>query len=218
MGNSCCAIWHDSAQQAGPDELRAMQENQAPSSTDVTQLFVSWRNGDAQAFDALFAALYSDLRMLAHRQASQERESGSLRTTALVHEAYLRLVQSERIGINDRSHFFALAARIMRNVLVDKSRERGRHKRGGDMHRVELDEHFADGAAGAPDVLAVDSALSRLAQLDARQAEVAHLRVFGGLSVEEMADVLEISAATVKRDWRKARLFLMRELHLDSAP
>ena len=181
---------------------------------DVTGLFVSWRHGDEAAFDALFAALYGELRVLAHRQAVREQPGDTLRTTALVHEAYLRLVDGQRLAIGDRGHFLALAARVMRNVLVDRARERGRHKRGGELRRVELDEEMAGSSPAASDVLAVDAALERLGRLDARQAEVAHMRVFGGMTVEEVAEFLQVSTPTIKRDWRKARLFLMRELNL----
>lgn len=181
---------------------------------DVTSLFVSWRHGDAAAFDALFSALYGELRVLAHRQAMREQRDDTLRTTALVNEAYLRLVDGERLAVGDRGHFLALAARVMRNVLVDRARERGRQKRGGELRRVELDDELAGTSPAASDVLAVDAALERLARLDARQAEVAHMRVFGGMTVEEVAEVLGVSTPTIKRDWRKARMFLLHELNL----
>lgn len=193
-----------------------MHASGEPSSKDVTELFASWRRGDEAAFDALFSALYDELRLLAHRQAVREQPGDTLRTTALVNEAYLRLVDGKGLAIGDRGHFLALAARVMRNVLVDKARERGRQKRGGDLRRVELDDELAGNAPGAADVLAVDAALERLGRLDARQAEVAHMRVFGGMTVEEVAEVLEVSAPTIKRDWRKARIFLMHELNLGS--
>jgi len=181
----------------------------------ITELFVSWRAGDEAAFNALFTALYGELRVMAHRQAVRGQSGDTLRTTALVHEAYLRLVDGKQLAINDRGHFLALAARVMRNVLVDKARERGRDKRGGDLRRVELDDDLAVGEPAASDVLAVDAALERLAQLDSRQAEVAHMRVFGGMTVEEVAQVLAVSTPTIKRDWRKARIFLMHELRLE---
>lgn len=192
-----------------------MHANGEPTSEDITRLFVSWRHGAGADFDVLFATLYRELRTLAHRQVARARSSDTLHTTALVHEAYLRLIDREQVGIQDRTHFLALVARVMRNVLVDRARERGRQKRGGDRQRVELDEHLAAGIPGAADVLAVDNALARLAALDVRQAEVAQMRVFGGLSLEEAAEVLQVSTATIKRDWRKARMFLIRELSLE---
>ena len=182
--------------------------------TRVTGLFESWRHGEEGGVDALCAALYGELRVLAHRQAVREQPGDTLRTTALVHGAYLRLVDGQRLAIGDRGHFLALAARVMRNVLVDRARERGRHKRGGELRRVELDDEMAGSSPAASDVLAVDAALERLGRLDARQAEVAHMRVFGGMTVEEVAEFLQVSTPTIKRDWRKARLFLMRELNL----
>ena len=191
-----------------------MDENHGQTQDDITRLFVSWREGGGGAdFDALFRMLYRELRVLAHRQAGK-RPGDTLRTTALVHEAYLRLVDGDRIGVHDRAHFLALVARVMRNVMVDRARGKGRQKRGGDLRRVELDDGVAGDMPGAADVLAVDDALARLAALDARQAEVAQMRVFGGLSLEESAEVLGVSTATVKRDWRKARMFLLRALDI----
>lgn len=188
------------------------------TSGEVTKLFLSWNGGSSADYDALFAVLYRELHSLAQRQVSRARPGETLRATALVNEAYLRLIDGNQLGLNDRGHFMALAARVMRNILVDKARERGRAKRGGDVEKVELDEGLVGGGAAPADVLAVDAALSRLAQLDERQAEVAQMRVFGGLSVEETAAVLGVSAITVKRDWRKARMFLIRELGLESEP
>ncbi|WP_242108355.1 ECF-type sigma factor [Luteimonas aquatica] len=192
-----------------------MHAGRESPSQDITQLFVSWRHGNGADFDALFAALYQELRAIAHQQLARARASDTLRTTAFVHEAYLRLADGKRLDVNDRGHFLALCARVMRNVLVDRSRERGRQKRGGDLQRVELDEEPVGDAPGAADVLAVDAALERLARLDARQVEIAQMRVFGGLTLEEAAQALGVSAATVKRDWRKARMFLVRELNLE---
>src|SRR5690606_2081539 len=191
-----------------------MDDNHGQAQDDVTRLFVSWREAPGGAdFDALFTLLYRELRALAHRQAGK-RPGDTLRTTALVHEAYLRLVDGDRVGVHDRAHFLALVARVMRNVMVDRAREKGRQKRGGDLRRVELDDDLAGDMPAAADGLAVDDALARLAALDARQAEVAQVRVFGGLSLEESADVLGVSTATVKRDWRKARMFLIHVLDM----
>lgn len=182
------------------------------STRNVTQLFVSWRRGEAGAFEQLFAQLYEELRVLARRQRSRARPSETLRTTALVHETYLRLLDSRQVDVVDRAHFLALAARAMRNVLVDYARHRATRKRGGVMRRVELEEGTISVEAKAHEVLAVDSALAHLEELDARQAQVVEMRVFGGLSVEEAATVLAVSPATVKRDWQKARMYLAREL------
>lgn len=185
-----------------------------PSPGGITRLFVSWRRGDAGVFDSLFDSLYQELHALARRQRARARPGETMRTTVLVHEAYLRLVDANRIGIQDREHFLALAARVMRNILVDQARAHGAQKRGGELRQVELDEALAADLPTALDLLAVNTALERLAEVDARQAEVAQMRVFGGMSLEEAAVVLDVSVATVKRDWRKARMFLAHELSL----
>lgn len=181
---------------------------------DLNDLFLAWRNGESGAFDALFAALYQQLRTLAHRQASRSGANTMLQTTSVVHEAYLRLAGSAQIEVEGREHFFSLAARAMRFVLVDYARMSGSDKRGGDALLVTLGEAGAVAAptASADEVLVIDQALERLAALDARQAQVFELRAFGGLTVDEIAELIGVARATVKRDWDKAKLFVAREL------
>jgi RNA polymerase sigma factor (TIGR02999 family) len=162
-----------------------------------------------------FEALYAELHALAHRQLWRARPGSTLNTTALVHEAYLKLAHVE--GVTDPQHFFALAARAMRQVLVDHARERAAQKRGGAQVRVTLDEEEAGIAANAEELLVIDGALAGLQQVDPRLARVVELRFFGGLSVEETARALGTSTATVKRDWRAARAFLIAQLAPDAS-
>lgn len=199
-----------------PRQESANAATGSPSS-DITRLFVSWRRGDPEVFDELFKSLYHELHLLAHRQRSRARPGETMRTTVLVHEAYMRLVDGKQIGVSGREHFLALAARVMRNILVDQARAHAAQKRGGELRQVELDEALAADAPAVLDLLAVNAALERLATMDARQAEVAQMRVFGGMSLEEVAAVLDVSIATIKRDWRKARMFLAHELSLGPA-
>lgn len=195
------------------------REEPALPRDDVTGLFLSWRRGEPQAFNVLFEQLYDELRKLARGQLARARPGETLRTTALVHEAYLRLIDSTRVDVREREHFLALAARAMRFVLVDAARERMAKKRGGDQQRVELhDVVVVNPGPTAEQLLIVDRALDRLSGLDARQARVFEMRAFGGLSVDETASVLEVSPKTVKRDWRKARMFLTRELAAENHP
>ena len=178
---------------------------------ELSQLLDAWTSGDPAARDQLVSIVYDELRRLAHRQMRREREGHVLQTTALVNEACLRLLGLDRMQWRDRSHFFAMAATLMRRVLVDDARQRDRQKRGGQATMVALDEQ-AVAPERSVDVIALDEALERLAALDARQAKVVELRFFGGLSVEETAGVLAVSPASVKRDWASAKLWLFREL------
>ncbi|HRC84484.1 MAG TPA: sigma-70 family RNA polymerase sigma factor [Thermoanaerobaculia bacterium] len=185
-------------------------ESPEPESGEVTRLLRAWRDGDGQALERLVPLVYNDLRQLA---AQRLRSSGSgltLQPTALVHEAFLRLVGG-KVDWQSRAHFFAVASRTMRNVAVDYARRRQADKRGGGVVQVELSDETP--APATVDVVALDEALSRLEQLDARQARVVELRFFAGLSVEETAAVLECSPITVSRAWRTARAWLFRELH-----
>jgi RNA polymerase sigma factor (TIGR02999 family) len=186
----------------------------------VTEALAALRAGDAAAQDRLIRAVYSELRQLARTQRRHERHHLTLNTTALVHEAYFKLLGPSRPGFDDRAHFFAAAARAMRQVLVDHARTRMRRKRGGGQSPVSLDvlppEVLpADGLSDerAAEVLDLDEALGRLADLDPRQAQIVECRYFGGLSVEETAEALEISESTVKREWRTARAWLYAVLH-----
>ena len=187
-------------------------DDRAPAS-DVTALLRSWRAGDSAALDLLVPLVYDTLRQLAgQRLRSAGSRPVTLQPTALVHEAFLRLVHGD-IDWQSRAHFFAVASRTMRNIAIDHARRRGADKRGGDVVHVDLTSDSELAAAGPViDLLALDEALSRLEALDARQARVVELRFFAGLSAEETAEVLGCSEATVVRDWRIARAWLMREL------
>jgi RNA polymerase sigma factor (TIGR02999 family) len=184
----------------------------APAPADVTRLLVAWRGGEASALDRLLPLVYAELRQIAHRYMRDERPNHPLQTTALVHEAYLRLIDVERVDWESRTHFFAVSARIMRRILVEAARRRNAGKRGGDASHVALDEAFVPAPERGADLLALDDALEHLAALAPRKARVVELRYFGGLTVEETAAVLELSAETVMRDWRMAKLWLQRDL------
>ncbi len=183
-----------------------------PDSIGVTRLLVQWKDGDREALEELTPIVYSELRRLARHYMSGERGDHLLQTTALVHEAYLKLVGLD-VKWQGRVHFFAIAARLMRRVLVDYARERNAEKRGGGVVVLALDEARVAGAGGArPDVLALDAALEKLAALDERQSRAVELRFFGGLTLEETAEVLGVSRATAARDLQVAKAWLGREL------
>jgi RNA polymerase sigma factor (TIGR02999 family) len=177
---------------------------------EVTRLLGALREGDRRAFDRVWDLLYRELRSLARSQL--RAPAATLDTTALVHEAYLKLVDAERIDLRDRSHFFALAAKVMREIVVDYARRSHAKKRGGDAVRLTFDETRLSIEREATLVLALDQALGRLAQLSERLNRVFELRYFGGLSEEETAEVLGVSLRTVQRDWLKSRAWLQREL------
>ena len=184
-----------------------------PTPHQVTELLARWRHGESAALEELMPLVYDELRRLAHRYMKRERPGHTLQTTALANEAYLRLVDANHLEWQDRAHFFAVAAQIMRHLLVDRARARRYAKRGGGAHRVTLDETAVISRENAPDLLALDEALTRLWALDQRKSRVVELRYFGGLSAEEAANVLEVSVVTVKRDWLKAKAWLYRELN-----
>ena len=184
----------------------------AAVSENVTELLMEWRAGDQSALERLLPLVYADLRKMARRCLQGERRDHTLQTTGLVHEAYLRLVQSNRVQWRDRAHFFALTAQLMRRVLVDEARKRAVNKRGGGLTRVALDEVLVAVAEPSIDVLALDEALNRLAEVAPRKSRVVEMRFFGGLTIEETAAVLDLSADIVKREWRTAKLWLLREL------
>jgi RNA polymerase sigma factor (TIGR02999 family) len=184
----------------------------AQPAPDVTRLLLAWRGGDAEALQALLPLVYVELRRLAHRQMRGERPGRTLQTTALVHEAYLRLVDSDRVRWQNRAHFFAISAQLMRRILVDAARSRGSLKRGGEAVHIALDDAPLVSREPDTDVIALDEALTRLATVDARKSQVVELRYFGGLSVEETAEALHVSPETVMRDWKMAKLWLLREL------
>ena len=180
------------------------------SPQQVTQLLVAWGDGDQAARDELMPLVYEELRRLAHKVMSRERPGHTLQTSALLNEAYLRLVDQKNIHWQDRAHFFGIAARLMRQVLVDYARKRGYAKRGGDARRVPLDEAMIVSEERAADVVALDDALKTLAEIDPRQSQIVELRFFGGLSIEETAEVLAVSPGTVMRDWTLAKAWLRR--------
>lgn len=187
----------------------AVQTQTAPR---VTALLQAWSAGDRTALDQLVPLVHSELRRLARRYMRRERAGHTLQTTALIHEAYLRLVKVQGVNWQNRAHFFGISARVMRRVLVDFARERGYRKRGGGDRRVPLDEAFLIADAPDEDLVALDEALNALAEVDARKSRAIELRCFGGLSIDEAAHVLEVSPETVKRDCRLAKAWLLRWL------
>lgn len=178
----------------------------------ITVLLHAWRGGDDAAFERLAPRVYTELRRIAHGYMRHEREGNTLQATALVNELFLRLVNGGGADWADRSHFFAVSAQMMRRILVDAARSRGRAKRGGDVAKVNLADVPDLSSERGREVLAVDDALAELAKFDPRKAQVIELRFFGGLSVTETADVLQVSPQTVLRDWRLGRSWLMREM------
>jgi RNA polymerase sigma factor (TIGR02999 family) len=183
-----------------------------PSQPDVTALLQAWRTGDDEALARLTPLVYDELHRLAHRSMRGERPGHPLQTTALVHEAYIKLVDSRRVGWQSRAHFFAIAAQLMRRILVDVVRRQRFQKRGGGCQTVSLGDGLEVAAHVSADVVAVDGALQELSKLDPRKARVVELRYFGGLSLEETAEALNVSTDTVGRDWRAAKAWLTREL------
>jgi RNA polymerase sigma-70 factor, ECF subfamily len=183
-----------------------------PSPQEVSILLQAWRGGDKAALDRLIPVVYCELRRLAHRYMVRERAGNSLQTTGPVNEAYLRLVDLHHIQWQDRAHFFAIAARFMRRILVDRARSRGYRKRGGDAQQVSLDEALIRTPERGLDLVRLDDALTALGEFDERKANVVELRFFGGLSETETAEVLKVSRETVKRDWRVAKLWLLGEM------
>ena len=179
---------------------------------DVTRLLIAWREGDAKARAELFTVLYQELRALAHTQLRRRRPQQSLATTGLVHETYLKLANQSRLDLRDRGHFMALAARAMRQIVVDYARPRAAGKRGGGAVAEVFDERKAAADVPTVDILALDEALSRLEGLEPSLSRIVEMRFFAGFSVEETADILGLSERTVKRNWRKARAFLYAEL------
>ncbi|REJ77489.1 MAG: RNA polymerase subunit sigma-70 [Acidobacteria bacterium] len=182
---------------------------------EITQLLVAWGQGDKDALDKLMPYVYSELRRLAHAYMRRQRSDHTLQTTALVNEAYMRLIDSSRIRWQDRNHFFAMSARLMRRILVDFARAKNAQKRGGGDHKVTFDEEMPVAERKEADLLALDEALSRLTELDDRQGRIVELKYFGGLTEDEIAEVLEVSSRTVRRDWSVARAWLFRELKQD---
>lgn len=182
------------------------------SEQGITQLLEAWGNGDQQALEQLTPLVYKELHRLAERYMADERPGHTLQTTALVNEAYLRLVDVRGVSWQNRAHFFAICARTMRRILIDFARSRQYQKRGGDVAALEIEDALEVVEQPAVNLVALDDALNDLAKLDPRKVQVVELRFFGGLSVEEAAEVLKVSPETVMRDWKFARVWLAREL------
>jgi RNA polymerase sigma factor (TIGR02999 family) len=178
----------------------------------ITELLVAWNNGEQAALEQLVPLVYSELHRLAHRYMMRESRGHELQSTALVHEAYQRLINLKAVNWQNRAHFFAVSAQLMRRILVDYARSRRYAKRGGDLRHVALNEAVAVFRDRRADIVALDDALRTLADIDARKARVVEMRFFGGLSIEEIAEVLSVSSQTVMRDWRLAKVWLVREL------
>ena len=181
------------------------------ASHSVTDLLTKWRSGDHEAFKALIPLVYHELRRIARHYVRQERPDHTLQSTALVHEAYLRLMRQESLDIENRAHFFAVAAHLMRQILVDHARRRGAVKRGSGL-KLELNEAISVEVPPNVDLIGLDTALNELARLDPQQSRIVEMRFFGGLSIQDTAKIVGVSPATVKREWATARAWLRREL------
>jgi RNA polymerase sigma factor (TIGR02999 family) len=190
----------------------------ATNSAEITRLLQAWGGGNAAALEDLAPLVYAELRRMAKRSMRRENPGNTLQPTALVNEAYLRLVGIDSVRWQDRAHFFAVAAQMMRRILVDSARARATGKRGGGAVHVNLDESIDAMPSRGSQLVALDDALDELARLDPRKAKVIEMRFFGGLSVEETAEVLKISPETVMRDWKMARAWLMRALNAPPNP
>jgi RNA polymerase sigma factor (TIGR02999 family) len=189
-----------------------MAKNGSSGAKDITQVLLAWREGDARALEELMPLVQDELHTLAHQYMAGEHPGHVLQTTALINEAYLRLVDCRRVRWQSRAHFFAVSAQLMRRVLVDVARARKKLKRGGDALQISLEDVAMVAQSRSPDVIALDDALKNLAAFDERKSKIVELRFFGGLSVEATAEVLGVSAVTVMRDWALAKTWLLREL------
>ena len=183
-----------------------------PSQSDVTRLLLDWSNGDRTALDQLVPLVYDELHRLAHHYMRQEREGHTLQTTALVNEAYVRLIDQNSVQWQSRAHFFAIAAQMMRRILVDYARSRRYAKRGGEARQVSFDESAIVSPQKGAEMVAIDEALTDLATRDARKSQIVELRFFGGLNIEETAEVMGISPTTVQREWRSAKAWLYQAI------
>jgi RNA polymerase sigma factor (TIGR02999 family) len=186
-----------------------VEKNQPP---DVTTILLAWNSGDQEALDRLMPLIYKELRRMARRYMRSESPDHTLQATALVHDVYVQLVDQKRVNWKNRAHFFGAAAQIIRRLLVDHARSRHRLKRGGGAFKVEWKEELSASQPQEMDLLVLHDALNRLATIDPQQSRIIELRYFGGLSIEETAEALSISPATVKRDWAFARAWLYREM------
>jgi len=187
-----------------------------PSPKSITQLLIEWRDGDEKAIDRLIPLVYDELNRLAHRYMRRESPGHSFQTNDLVNEAYLRLVDHKGMRWQNRAHFYAVAAQAMRRILVDRARSQGSIKRGGRVEMVDLEQASAAPEKQAADLVALDDALIELAKIDQRKAQIVEMRYFGGMSVEETAEALDVSPVTVMRDWKTAKVWLLRALSPES--
>jgi RNA polymerase sigma factor (TIGR02999 family) len=186
-----------------------------PSNSEITQLLHAWRGGDAEALERLTAIVYNELHRMAQRYMARERDGHTLQATALIGEVYLRLVKVNEVEWQDRAHFFAVCAQLMRRILTDFARSHGYQKRGAGAPHIPLDEALIVSAQPTVDLVSLEQALTRLGETDPRKAKVVEMKFFGGLTIEQTAEVLQISPETVNRDWSMARAWLLRELDGD---
>jgi len=191
---------------------KSIRKDGETSPEEIKGLLLEWGNGDKAALDRVIPMVYEELRRLAHRQMRRERAGDTLQTTALINEAYMRLVDYARVRPRDRAHFFAIAAQAMRRVLIERARSRRSAKRGSGAQKLSLDEAANVSGEQAADLVALDQALTQLAAIDPRKSRLVELKYFGGLTNEESAEVLEVSTPTVERDWRTAKIWLHREI------
>jgi len=185
------------------------------SSNEVTQLLEDWSSGKREALDKLTPLVYEELRRLAHRYMNREQPGNTLQTTALVNEAYLRLVKRKNVRWQNRAHFFAVAAQVMRHILIDHAREHHYAKRGGDARKISLGQVALMSPERAKELVALDEALEALARIDPRKSRIVELRYFGGMTIEEVAEVLKIAPVTVQREWRAAKAWLYKAVTSD---
>jgi RNA polymerase sigma-70 factor (ECF subfamily) len=210
VGN--CVRNHRDAQQALPRRKPDLESNRVTDRPSPTALLEAWGRGDRAAFDALVPLVHDELKRIARHHMRRERGEHTLQPSALVNEAYIRLLDVARIEWQNRAHFFAMAARVMRRILVDSARARKFQKRGGGAQIASLDEALVVSTTPGPDLVALDDALNALSEMDPRKAQVVEMRFFGGLSAEETAEALHVSLGTVMRDWRLAKVWMLREL------
>jgi RNA polymerase sigma-70 factor (ECF subfamily) len=201
-------FWYNRLNSEGPSAVVMV----TPSPQEVTQLLIDWSNGDKAALDKLMPVVYSELRRLASHYMRQERSGHTLQSTALVNEAYVRLAECQGTRWQDRAHFFAVAAQVMRHVLIDHARRYKYVKRGAGAVKVSLDEAAVLTQERAGDLIALDEALKSLEQIDPRKSRVVEMRFFGGLSIDETAEVMKLSSMTIQREWRWAKAYLYREV------
>jgi len=186
-------------------------------SEEITQLLKGWSDGDEQALEKLTPLLYNELHRMAHRYMRQERPGHTLQTTALINEAYLRLIGWKNVRWQNRAKFFGVSAQLMRKILIDFARSRNYAKRGGGARVISLRDEVDVAQGQAHDILALDDALQRLASVDLRKSQIVELRFFGGLSLEETADILKLSSRTIRREWELAKVWLAREMNAETA-